>query len=78
MFIVQIAIFYRLDPTKRYRITPSIVEVTEAEISILHPLSKDQITCHPIEWGRGKLVQKSSHRHDRSKKVKALKELVLN
>lgn len=68
-------------PLGSYQALPDnrvLLEVTEAEISILHPLSKEQITCHPIEWGRGKLVQKSSHRHDRSKKVKALKELVLN
>lgn len=53
-----------------------LIDIKESTLYLYHPQTKALIDSHPLASGKGQLIQKKSHKRDRSKSIESLKQTV--
>lgn len=53
-----------------------LIDIKEGTLYLYHPQTKALIDSHPLASGKGQLIQKKSHKRDRSKSIESLKQTV--
>lgn len=66
-------------PLGSYQSLPNnrvLVDISEEELHFIHPQTLECIASHTVCYGKGQLIQKSTHQRDRSKQIEGLKQEV--